>query len=78
MSHDYKPFGPPAEWSDTYKCARCGAGPWTYAAEDCVSASRLNELDKSPCVLPAGLQGGGAGAQSSAEKTEGENSGDGK
>ena len=50
MNHDYKQTDI-AEWSDTYTCQKCGVS-WTYDAEDCMSAKRLNELDTSECKPP--------------------------
>lgn len=60
MKHKFKLIDC-AEWSDTYKCVRCGATT-TYAAEDCTSIEVIEECSgECPVTCGCGCDSGCCG-----------------
>lgn len=49
MSHTMKSHGLPAEWSDTYRCTKCGI-VLTFNAEDMVNDKEAGTYNL-PCKL---------------------------
>ena len=46
--HKMKPHGQPAEWSDTYRCTKCGI-VLTFNAEDMVDQKEARTYNL-PCI----------------------------